>query len=148
MNKESHDGDMNDPATERKFTENHMTSPTDASKLHDTDDSHEMDQPTLVKSFDSHIPEVASARKSYDSHVTSRQLFSPETGVVLQEPAGVSAAREELAALVGEKQRMEAHHRRLVRRLMELRTSHTELQEVHVHRLEEEGRFIAGSSFK
>ena len=127
-NKESHDCDMIDPATKGKSLENHMTSPTIASKSHD---SHETDHPALVKSPDSHMTDPTSARKSYDSHVSARQLFSPETGVVLQEPAGVSVAREELAALVGEKQRMEARHRRLVRRLMELRTSHTELQEVY-----------------
>ena len=76
---------------------------------------------------------MTTAGGSHDSHITKRQLFSPESGVPLLEPGEpgeVSTTREELAALVGDKQRMEARHRRLVRRLMELRASHTDLQEV------------------
>ena len=46
------------------------------------------------------------------------------------EPLDVASSREELATLVADKQRMEAQHKRLQRRLREIRTKMVELQEV------------------
>ncbi len=64
-----------------------------------------------------------------------QDALSPDSGAELSavpplEPFDVSSAREELATLVADKQRMEAQHKRLQRRLKAVRERELELHQV------------------
>ena len=64
--------------------------------------------------------------------------ISPDSGTAelsasQVEPFMVSSSREELSTLVADKQRMEAQHRRLERKVKENKSKVLEINEVHVH---------------
>ena len=81
--------------------------------------------------------------RSCDGHVTDHMsitCLSPDSGaevssVPTMEPFDVSLAREEVATLVADKQRMEAQHKRLERRLKENRAKGDKIQEVNAYHI-------------
>lgn len=81
------------------------------------------------------VPCILPHGQSHDVPPDPREgpcvTLNPSTNVPPpMEPLDVASSREELATLVADKQRMEAQHKRLQRRLREIRTKMVELQEV------------------
>lgn len=105
------------------------------------DDSHEM---TNELSHDNHM---TTTELSHDNHA-SEPLTSPDSGVPSADTApkddeddiqvgeeAMRLARDELAVLMMDRRRTEARHRRLGRKLMEIRTKKSQLQEVDFEEL-------------
>ena len=89
-----------------------------------------------VTSHDAHVTYPATTSDEGDPLVLAREpCVSPDSGTELSslppmESYDVSSAREELATLVADKQRMEAQHKRVERRLKETRAKMAVIQEV------------------
>lgn len=113
-----------------------------------TEMSHDNHMITTETTHDSH---ETTAELSHDKHMTTtdishdNQLTSPDSGLppvdvipkedededdVQAEEEAVRQARDELAVLMMDRRRTEARHRRLGRKLMEIRTNKSQLQEV------------------
>ena len=94
---------------------------------------------TTEASHNSHAT-TTEIHASHDNHMPSEQLTSPDSGfpsvdgiqesVREDEEEAVELARGELVVLMLDKRRTEARHRRLGRKLMEIRTKKSQLQEV------------------
>ena len=89
-----------------------------------TEDSHHVT--TTGTSHDNH---VTMAETSRDDHMTSPEQSARAEG----EAEEVYLAREELVALQMNRRRVEARHGRLGRKLMEIQTKKSQLQEVYTY---------------
>ena len=102
-----------------------------------TNEAAAVDHVTSQASHDTHVtlPAVTSDKISTLGLCARELCVSPDSGTELSslpptESYDVSSAREELATLVADKQRMEAQHKRVERKLKETRAKMADIQEV------------------
>lgn len=111
---------------------NHMTDPNPMDESHlTTSDSH------MTTTQDTHNDHMTTADSSYDNHMTSDDhlITSSDSDhqpnvMTGEEAEEVSTARVELVGLQMKRRRVEARHRRLGRKLMEIKTEKSQLQKV------------------
>lgn len=141
-----HDQSQNAQNTEishdncKTTAESHMTNTEMSHDNHVTTAETARDNPEITNDL-SHDNHVTTTELSHDNH-TLEPLTSPDSGFPsvdaapkeedddIQEEEAMRLARDELAVLMMDRRRTEARHRRLGRKLMEIRTKKSQLQEV------------------